>query len=251
MATYDVANRSAIVSGAGAGIGRAVAELLAANGTAVLLVDRDQAAVEAVYQEIIARGGAAATFVADVTSPDWGTESVRLAEAMAPLGIAVNNAGISGPSAPLTEYTPEDWHRVISINLDSLYTGMRAQIPAMAAHGGGAVVNLASILGTVGQAGASAYVTAKHGVVGMTKSAALENARTGVRVNAVAPGYVHTPMIQNITTPESYAALVALHPMGRLATAEEIAQMVAFLASDAAGFVTGSTHLVDGGYSAR
>lgn len=233
------------------GIGRAVAELLAANGASVVLVDRDRAAAEAVRGEIRAQGGTAAVLVADVTSSDWGTEAVRVAEEMAPLGIAINNAGISGPSAPLTQYTPEDWHRVISINLDSLYTGMRAQIPAMAAHGGGAVVNLASILGTVGQAGASAYVTAKHGVVGMTKSAALENAATGVRVNAVAPGYVHTPMIEKVTNAASYAALVSLHPMGRLASAEEVAQMVVFLASDAAGFVTGSTHLVDGGYSAR
>ena len=190
MATYDVSERSAIVTGGGSGIGRAVARLLAANGAAVLVADLKPDTAEAVVAEIVAEGGTAQAFVGDVADPEVAQQAVAAANALAPLRIAVNNAGIGGANAPVGEYPVDSWRSVIDVNLNAVFYGLRAQLPAIAANGGGAVVNMASVLGSVGIAGSSAYVTAKHGLVGLTKNAALEYGDQQVRVTAVGPGFV-------------------------------------------------------------
>jgi NAD(P)-dependent dehydrogenase (short-subunit alcohol dehydrogenase family) len=251
MATYDVGGRSAIVTGAGSGIGRAIARLLAANGAAVLVTDINEAGVKLVAEEIRAEGGTAASLAGDVSDREFAPLAVAMAAELGPLRIAVNNAGIAGGSAPVAEYPLDSWQRVIEVNQNAVFYGLRAQLPTIAAAGGGAIVNIASILGSVGFAGAPAYVTAKHAIVGLTKNAALEYAGQGVRVNAVGPGFIVTPLIEGNLDEGTRAFLTAKHALGRLGTAEEVAALVVFLASDAASFITGSYHLVDGGYTAQ
>jgi len=250
MATYDVSERSAIVTGGGSGIGRAVARLLAANGASVLVADLKPDAAEAVVAEIVADGGTAQVFVGDVADPEVAQRAVDAANALAPLRIAVNNAGIGGADALVGDYPVDSWRSVIEVNLNAVFYGLRAQLPAIAANGGGAVINMASVLGSVGIAGSSAYVTAKHGLVGLTKNAALEYGDQQVRVTAVGPGFIRTPLVDATLDDETQQALAGMHAAGRLGTSEEVAALVAFLASDAATFVTGSYHLVDGGYAA-
>ena len=252
MATYDVAGRSAIVTGAGSGIGRATARLLAANGAAVLLTDRDDAAVKAVAEEIRAAGGQAASLVGDVTDAEFAERSVAEAGKLGPLRIAVNNAGIGGESALAGDYPLDSWREVIDVNQNAVFYGLRAQLPAIAASdGGGAIVNIASIYGTVGNEFSTAYVAAKHAVVGLTKNAALGYAAQGVRVNAVGPGFIATPLVDGKIDEGIRAFLAAKHALGRLGNPEEVAALTVFLASDAASFITGSYHLVDGGYTAQ
>ncbi|GAA1001489.1 SDR family NAD(P)-dependent oxidoreductase [Subtercola frigoramans] len=251
MATYDVAGRSAIVTGAGSGIGRAVALELAKNGTSVIVSDVRLEGARAVVDEIRAAGGVAEVLVGDVSDPAFSEASVAAANALAPLRIAVNNAGIGGEAAPIGEYSLESWRKVIEINLNAVFYGLKYQLPAIAANGGGSIVNMASVLGSVGIASSSAYVTAKHGLVGLTKNAALEYGARNVRTNAVGPGFIHTPLIDANLDAAAQEYLASKHALGRLGKPEEVAALVAFLVSDAASFISGSYHLVDGGYAAQ
>ncbi|MDH6180295.1 NAD(P)-dependent dehydrogenase (short-subunit alcohol dehydrogenase family) [Microbacteriaceae bacterium SG_E_30_P1] len=251
MATYDVQNRSAIVTGAGSGIGRAVAHTLAASGAAVIVSDLGAESAEAVVEEIRAAGGTAEPHVGDVSDPAVSESAVAAANGLAPLKIAVNNAGIGGAAATVGDYPIDSWRKVIEINLNAVFYGLKYQLPAIAENGGGSIVNMASVLGSVGFPMSSAYVTAKHGLLGLTKNAALEYGDKNVRVNAVGPGFIHTPLVDANLDDATQQFLASKHALGRLGTPEEVASLVAFLASDAASFVSGSYHLVDGGYAAQ
>lgn len=247
----EFAGKCALVTGAGSGIGQATALLLAAGGASVVVVDVDEKAAEVVGQEVTSGGGRAVPFTADVSDPEQVRAAVDLAvSAFGGLHLAVNNAGIAGPLGLLADIDIAGYRRVLDINLNAVFYGMYYEIPAMLASGGGAIVNTSSILGVVGDPGAVPYVTAKHGVAGMTKAAALGYADQGIRVNSVHPGYIETPLLKALPE-EAYAALAGKHPIGRLGTAVEVASTIAFLLSDAASFTTGSQYVLDGGYTAQ
>ena len=247
----EFAGKCALVTGAGSGIGQATALLLAAGGASVVVVDVDEKAAEVVGQEVTSGGGRAVPFTADVSDPEQVRAAVDLAvSAFGGLHLAVNNAGIAGPLGLLADIDIAGYRRVLDINLNAVFYGMYYEIPAMLASGGGAIVNTSSILGVVGDPGAVPYVTAKHGVAGMTKAAALGYADQGIRVNSVHPGYIETPLLKALPE-EAYAALAGRHPIGRLGTAVEVASTIAFLLSDAASFTTGSQYVLDGGYTAQ
>ncbi|UFQ19671.1 MULTISPECIES: SDR family NAD(P)-dependent oxidoreductase [Streptomyces] len=250
LAPQEFAGRTALVTGAASGIGLQVARRLAQAGAAVVVADHNEQGANDVARKLTDAGGRAAAVRVDVTDP----ESVRRAvdfgvETFGALHLAVNNAGIAGASAPTGEYAVEEWQRVIDTNLNGVFYSLRYELPRILAAGGGAVVNMSSILGTNGFAGSPAYAAAKHAVVGLTKTAAVEYAARGVRINAVAPGFIDTPLLQGDAAQREQ--LVALHPQGRLGTAEEVAELTLFLLSDRASFINGSYHLVDGGYAAR
>jgi len=241
----------ALVTGAGSGIGRATAMLLAAEGAAVVATDINADAVGTTVDEIRASGGRAVAFTGDVASPDDVRASVELAVAtFGGLHLAVNNAGIVGPLGRPEDIDIDAYRRVIDVNLNSVFYGLKFEIPAIRASGGGAIVNTSSVAGLAGLDNALGYTTTKHGVVGMTKSAALAYASEGIRINTVNPGYVDTPLLGYLDD-AAMAELATQHPMGRLATADEVAQVILFLLSGRSGFVTGAQYVVDGGYIAQ
>lgn len=247
----DFQARTAIVTGAGSGIGAAIARALGRQGANVVATDIDEGSAGKVAEEIERAGGKALPIKHDVSSAEAAAEIVRRAEdRFGALHLAVNNAGIGGELNPVADYGIEAWDRVIAINLSGVFYGMKYQIPAIERAGGGAIVNMASILGSVGTANSPAYVAAKHGVLGLTKAAALEYAASKVRINAVGPGYIDTPLLEALPE-EARTGLVKLHPAGRLGSSEEVAELTLFLLSERASFITGSYHLVDGGYTAR
>lgn len=246
-------NKVAIVTGASSGIGRAIALGYASLGASVVVSDTNTAGGEETVRLIHNRGGKALFAAADVSNAVDCEELVALALAeYGRLDIACNNAGIGGDTAPTADYPVDGWNRVIAINLTGVFHCMKYEIAAMLKGGGGAIVNIASVLGAVGFVGAPAYTAAKHGVLGLTKTAALEYAAQGVRVNAVGPGFIHTPMISSLEGDQATRdQLIAQHPIGRLGEPGEVAALVMWLSSPQATFVTGAYYPVDGGYLAR
>lgn len=249
----EFTDKVAIVTGSGSGIGQITAKFYAREGAKVVVSDVDvQRGKETV--EIISSDGGEATFIeADVSRPEDCENLVKsTVDRFGRLDIACNNAGIAGEQKPTADYSIEGWQKLISINLSGVFYCMKYEIPAMLNVGGGSIVNIASILGKVGFAGAPAYVTSKHGVVGLTQNAAVEYGQNGIRVNAVGPGFIHTPMISDLEQDKEVSAqLIALHPIGRLGKPEEVAELVLWLSSEKASFVTGSYYPIDGGYLAR
>jgi NAD(P)-dependent dehydrogenase (short-subunit alcohol dehydrogenase family) len=254
MAGY-VAGKVALVTGGGSGIGRATALAFAREGATVVVADVAVAGAEETVQ-LIHKAGGAAMFVKTDVSQATEVEALiaRAVSTYGRLDCAHNNAGIEGVEARTADYPEEDWDRVIAINLKGVWLCMKYELPQMQQQGSGAIVNTASIAGLVGAQRMPAYTASKHGVAGLTKAAALEYARAGIRVNAVCPGVIRTPMVERFFFSRHARAesrLTAVEPIGRLGTPEEVAAAVVWLCSDAASFVTGHTMAVDGGLVAQ
>lgn len=247
----DAGGKVAFVSGGASGIGLATAEALIKRGYAVVIADRnDNAGREA---EAALRKLGQCTFArCDVTDENTVRQAVDTAvKTYGRLDAAFNCAGIDGEYGATADCTTENWNRVIAVNLTGMFNCMRAQIPSMLKSGGGAIVNCSSVAGLVGAPNLPAYIAAKHGIVGLTKAAALEYARQGIRVNAVCPAFIDTPLSRESLTPEHAAALQAEVPIGRFADPSEVASMVLWLLGSDCSFVTGQAIAIDGAWTTR
>lgn len=243
-------NKVAIVTGAGSGIGKAIAELYAREGAKVVISDINEQHGNEVVEHIKNEGGDAYFIKADSSSAE---DNQKLVEATVAkygrLDIACNNAGIGGPAQKTGEYDIEAWNKVININLNGVFYGCRYQIEQMLKNGGGNIVNIASIHGTVAAPMSPAYTATKHAVVGLTKNIAAEYAQQNIRCNAVGPGYILTPLLEANLDETAKNAMAAKAPINRLGKSEEIAELVLFLSSDKSSFTTGAYYIADGGYT--
>ena len=251
--TQRFAGKSVLVTGAGSGIGRATALAFASEGARLIVADvnePDGLATVAAAQE---RGTEAEFVRADVSrSGDCAAMVERALARFGRLDVAFNNAGINLSVAPIAEVKESDWDRILAVNLTGVYLCMKHEIPAMKRGGGGAIVNTASVGGLIGTAGVTAYCATKHGVVGLTKSAALDHIKDGIRINAVCPGGTRTAMLSEwFKHPEVERAALAGTPIGRMADPIEIARAVLFLASDESSFMVGHALVADGGLTAQ
>lgn len=243
-----------IVTGAASGIGRETAKAYAKKGASVCISDVDNNGLKETEEQILKKGGNVLAITADISNENNVKKLVNTTvKKFGGLDIACNNAGVGGELNTTADYSVEEWDRVININLRGQWLCMKYQIPEILNRGGGAIINVTSILGKVGFANAPAYVAAKHGLVGLTKTAAIEYSSKGIRVNAIAPAFIDTPMLERAgltTDMEMKEQIIKLHPIGRLGTSREVANAIVWLTSDEASFITGHTLLVDGGYTA-
>lgn len=252
MNTFE--DKVVLVTGAGSGIGRATALQFGERGATVAVADISEENGSQTVQEIRDAGGEAAFFTVDV-SDEHSVESLitDVTTTFGGLDIAHNNAGIEGTNAPITDQSVDDWDRVIDVNLKGVFLAMKHELPAMRERDGGVIVNTASVAGLVGAPGLTPYYASKHGVVGLTRSVAVEAADDGIRVNAVCPGVIDTPMVERFTDgdAETIEQTVAPQAMKRMGSPAEVAAAVVWLASDDASFITGAAIPVDGGYTAQ
>ncbi len=243
----------ALVTGGASGIGRSTAELFAREGARVVVSDVDEKGGQETVRLVKSKSGDALFVKADVSRPEDCEAMIRKTiDAYKRLDFACNNAGIGGEQNMTADLSIAGWQKTIGINLSGVFYCMKYEIPEMLKAGGGAIVNMSSILGSVAFATAAAYVSAKHGVVGLTQNAAIEYGSQGIRVNAVGPGFIETPMISGLEQdPDTKQMLISMHPIGRLGQPEEVAELVIWLSSEKASFVNGAYVPVDGGYLAR
>lgn len=245
----DLDGKVVLVTGAGSGIGEACARRVASGGGRVAVVDIDDAAAQKVAGDI---GGDAVGVQADVAEEASVAEMVQqVVDRFGRLDGAVNNAGVSGQHVDVADYPLEDWRRVMRVNLDGVFLCVREEVRAMRRNGGGSIVNMASVLAAAGYPQQAAYVTSKHALVGLTRVAALDHATDGIRVNALGPAFILTPMAEAVMTPEAIAAVAPMHALGRWGRPEEVGEMAAWLLSDAASFATATYYPLDGGLLAR
>jgi NAD(P)-dependent dehydrogenase (short-subunit alcohol dehydrogenase family) len=247
----DLQGKTALVTGAASGIGRAVALLYGEYGAKVMVSDIDETQGQQVVAELRNSGATAQFYKADVGDPEQCRQLVQATvAAFGALDVACNNAGITGELSLTADYSLEGWQRIINVNLNSVFFCLKYELEVMLKQGSGSIINMSSILGQVGTPTLAGYVTAKHGVVGLTQTAAMEYASHGIRINAVGPGYIDTPLLSAFSA-HTKQGLVALHPIGRLGKAEEVAELVIWLSSAKGSFVTGAYYPVDGAYLAR
>jgi NAD(P)-dependent dehydrogenase (short-subunit alcohol dehydrogenase family) len=249
----DLLSRIAIVTGAASGIGEAAALLYAAHGAKVVVSDINEKSGNEVVEKIRNNSGESIFVKTDVSDAKQCNFLVnKTVETFGSVDVCFNNAGISGESNSIADMSIEGWNKMIETNLNSVFYCMKYQIAQMLKQGKGAIINNSSILGSVGFANAAAYTAAKHGIIGLTQTAAIEYSKNGIRTNAIGPGFINTPLLSKAgINEEARPGLVSLHPIGRFGESNEVAELVIWLSSDKSSFVSGSYYAVDGGYLAN
>jgi len=252
--THQFSGKVALVTGGASGLGRVSAVALAREGAKVIVSDVAVTGGETTVQMIKEEGGLATFIRADITKSDEVEAMVGAAiQNFGRLDFALNNAGIDGVRARIANYPEDVWHQVINLNLTGVFLCLKHELPIMVKQGSGVIINMSSVAGVTGFPGHAAYTASKHGVIGLTKTAAIDYSKAGIRVNAICPAYTRTPMLDRMLeqTPDLEAKLISRVPLRRLGTAEEIAQAVIYLFSDAAAFITGHSLVMDGGILAE